>query len=777
MILRCVQGMTAGLLMTLWWIPPEAAAEGDTSWRSIAWLLIAVIWSIYLSAARDTQQSSCHGWSLIDGAIALVIGGQVLGGLQVLLTVGQKRTAANLLVEWLGLAAAWWVLRGISRDLAFRYSISRMMWAAAIAAAGLGLWQHSVALPAMARDYGPRIAEARSALKTGTQSSVLRELAAAGVPTSEPGLTLFEQRLLASREPFGMFGLANTLAGLLASAIVWLLCSAFHARLPLRSRGGGVVLAGLAVMGWCLILTKSRTALLGLIVGLACWGLSKLIQRGTWRLTTRQTLGLTGLAVLVAGLPIGLVAAGVWDWQVLEEAPKSLVYRWQYWVGSARLIGEHPWLGVGLGQFRHHYLRVKLPAASEEIADPHNLWCDAWVNGGSLSVFGLLLGLYCLLKGFARTEWKPTEENAIVPQEKSGIPSNKSVAIAVVGGSLLATPLLLLAQAAFGGWDDRLLAASFVIAGVAALLMGQPQGDRTSTASNRSAGFALIPLLVHLHGAGGFEMPGVLLWVEMLLTFSIAASTPARTADVAHPPAAFRWPRLRTLGLAVLTVAIIAGLWWPGVRGRSLLEQARRLTFRNPAAAIPVLKQATAADPWNPEPWNQLAQLSRQSVDAVRGTAPNKKSALEQIDQVEQYWQAAQSRDPWNPQGWEHRAETAELRFTVSGQPDDLAQAVTHWSQAVAGYPTNSLYLANLATAAEQQGDIDLAVSAAKRALEQDDLNQHWGHRERWLPAERREQLESLRQRHTTDRPARNSTGVHGKFTRTVVTEPVGGLH
>ena len=50
----------------------------------------------------------------------------------------------------------------------------------------------------------------------------------------------------------------------------------------------------------------------------------------------------------------------------------SLTYRWQYWVGAARLLVHHPWLGVGWGNFGQSYLGFRLPQAVEEIKDPHN---------------------------------------------------------------------------------------------------------------------------------------------------------------------------------------------------------------------------------------------------------------------------------------------------------------------------------------------------------------------------------------------------------------------
>ena len=50
----------------------------------------------------------------------------------------------------------------------------------------------------------------------------------------------------------------------------------------------------------------------------------------------------------------------------------SLNFRWRYWVAGMRMFERHPLVGVGWDNFGPHYLRDRLPAASEEIRDPHN---------------------------------------------------------------------------------------------------------------------------------------------------------------------------------------------------------------------------------------------------------------------------------------------------------------------------------------------------------------------------------------------------------------------
>ncbi|HEY8749111.1 MAG TPA: O-antigen ligase family protein, partial [Tepidisphaeraceae bacterium] len=72
----------------------------------------------------------------------------------------------------------------------------------------------------------------------------------------------------------------------------------------------------------------------------------------------------------------------------------SLTYRWQYWVGAARLFIHHPWLGVGWANFGNSYLAFRLPQAIEQPKDPHNFLVRAFVElgvlGGALMIAWML---------------------------------------------------------------------------------------------------------------------------------------------------------------------------------------------------------------------------------------------------------------------------------------------------------------------------------------------------------------------------------------------------
>jgi tetratricopeptide (TPR) repeat protein len=83
----------------------------------------------------------------------------------------------------------------------------------------------------------------------------------------------------------------------------------------------------------------------------------------------------------------------------------SLNFRWRYWVGSWRMFLRHPVRGIGWENFGPHYLRDRLPAASEEIINPHNFIVRFFVELGAVG--GLLF-----LAWLGRLWWELTRPTA-----------------------------------------------------------------------------------------------------------------------------------------------------------------------------------------------------------------------------------------------------------------------------------------------------------------------------------------------------------------------------
>jgi hypothetical protein len=128
-----------------------------------------------------------------------------------------------------------------------------------------------------------------------------------------------------------------------------------------------LTLAALAGGAWMLTFTRSTTALttplIAAVVGTVVWLLGDRTSRH------RNALFGAGVVVFLAGVG-AVVAHGLYHGSLPGA---SLNFRWRYWVGSWALFQEHWVSGVGFGSFGPWYLAFRLPAAAEEIRDPHNL--------------------------------------------------------------------------------------------------------------------------------------------------------------------------------------------------------------------------------------------------------------------------------------------------------------------------------------------------------------------------------------------------------------------
>jgi O-antigen ligase len=114
-----------------------------------------------------------------------------------------------------------------------------------------------------------------------------------------------------------------------------------------------------------------------------------------------------GVAALFA-LSVALAATGVLLGR--GASPSGLLdeIRLPVWQSTLALIGDHPWLGVGLDGFQYVYPRYMQAAAWSEplLYHPHNVWLDAAARLGipGLVLFALLVAgtVQSLLAGVRR---------------------------------------------------------------------------------------------------------------------------------------------------------------------------------------------------------------------------------------------------------------------------------------------------------------------------------------------------------------------------------------
>ena len=575
--------------------------------------------------------------------------------------------------------------------------------------ASLGLYQYCYSMPKLRRQY-----------EADPQQVLMDNL----IPAEEdsPQREQFENRVR-SVEPLATFALTNSLAGFLAP---WLVAIVAVVLPSLRDRQQRTALLGFgisaAILAACLVLTKSRTAYLATFAGLALVALYG--RRGGWRLDWRIPAAVAG-ALLVIGL--GAVYWGGLDVEVLSEAPKSVLYRLEYWQATARLIADHLLWGCGPGNYQEAYTVYKLPQASETIKDPHNFLLEMWATAGTPGLALLLLVAVAFIADVAaQPAGEPTTQREM--HLRAGTPI-----LGAAFGLLLATPMAALVDyplETLGGMPVAwLLGVPLGAAGWWLLRPWIAGGELTLAA-------VIVPqivLLVNLLAAGALTFPGVIATLLVLVSLAcFAASQQAQqvTTDRGIKPAAriTVLPRplslsrtgviLASLGAAVLMIACLATEYLPVLHGRLAVAQAMYLLQAGEGRQAEDRAAAAArADTLSPEPWRLLTELWL-SQWLVTGEERDRAAFDKAAD-------AYRQRDPRHHLAWYGRGNWYLTAWRKSARLEDLEQALSAYTQASILYPQRAFYHAQLAWVLHLAGKDDLACQAAQQAMELDDQMPH----------------------------------------------------
>ena len=740
------------LFFARWLLPTEASPEGETLWLSTFTLPVAAFWFWWQSKQLQPRLSP----GLLDAAVWSLAGAHILSAILVIAGEGDKRLALNMLWEWFSLAVLVSTLRQTLLTESARDRFRQVIVTFGMALAVFGIWQHYYWYESNIAEYEAlrseltelEAASSLTAEQAERRLDLLVQFQSDNIPLQEPQRGLFELRLKDSKEPLGFFALANSFAGVLVVVTVLLAAGLLQSLLaavqtprdktatdPQSSIRVWLIensaqLGCLVVVGFTLLLTKSRTSFVGATAGVVVASL--LCLAGLRKEALKRVLPVAAVGVLlVAVLVGGAFATGSLDIEVLTEAPKSLEYRLQYWRGTAKVIVAAPWFGVGPGNFRPHYLQHKLAETSEEISDPHNFVLDVVANAGVPGALALLLLAGVLLRnGLALVRSNrvgPGTETSDLQtkQTENDAPSVTLVVVLAVG---IVFAWQFVAEAAL---NLRLLSTGAVAIGTCLV------ADRLSFTKKAAPGSglsaiaclaAISALLVHLLAAGGIAMPAICgcLLVLAILAEPVAPAATARSADVSQP---------RVI-LLVLAVALATGFaaclktaFIPVIQSTTALrsgdfEGTRHSRFDR---ARRLYANASEADPFSPEPLMRLSDVSfllweqRPGADEYFGEGVS--FALE-----------AQKRNPHSgfyayQIGRRHRQ--LHLRTRDSAAADS---AVEWLGKALEKYPTHPLWNAEFTLALHEAGRKEAAREAARKTIQLDKANRDAGHIDRYLP-------------------------------------------
>jgi O-antigen ligase len=691
---RAFLALATCLLVATPLIPSEATVRDGTAALLVAlWLLALVLWAVWQVA--NPQPRLVGGWTML--ALGVFVALHTLSALT-LGTQGNARQALNVLWLFVLYGTATFLLRQLLHNKVECRALVAVMIGLAAVETTSGYYDYFVSGP-----------ERRAAFQKDPEL-MYRQMGAVS-PTHRDQL----RWRIESVEPTATFALTNSLAGLLAPWLIALAGVTLALLQQGRWRTAALATPLLAAMAGCLLLTKSRTALLA-----AAGGVTLLLLYGRsrgWRLDWKIPT-LAGAVLVVLGL-VAVVVGGL-DAQVLSQAPQSVLYRLQYWQSTAAMIADYPLFGCGPGNFKEHYARYQLPQASETVSDPHNFLLEIWATTGTPALIAFLAVAAAFVWELSRAKREPASHQ---PSGDAVTSSHSHSRGWVYGGALagliLAFPLALVANfppdlLSVGG--EPILPVIWVlglpIAALAAWIL-----DAWVVAGEMPTAvpvISLVVLLTNLLAAGAATFPGVFGSAWLLVPLALVHAG-------GQPP---WWKMSRSGALAgILAALLLLGCciyteYSPVLRASVELEQGQRLASEGHLGeADQTLLRAAGQDPWSPEPWRALADVrlqvwlrTQEAVDWERFVL-----AVDQfIRRDSRHFQPYESKGNWYLTAWRR-----------SDRATDLAIAVEGYREATGWHPSRAQQHAQLAWALHLAGQDQEARAQAEAALRLDGLNPH----------------------------------------------------
>jgi O-antigen ligase len=215
---------------------------------------------------------------------------------------------------------------------------------------------------------------------------------------------------------FGHFDQPNPFAGYLTTILPLAICMALCPANPPRFRW--LALGAVGLLGVGIGLSQSRGAWLGAAVAAVCLLLAW--SRVTRRLLIPCALGAAlALALAVSGvLPAAILDRlgqtieyfGVFDVRTVEVTSENwaVVERMAHWQAGWYMFLDHPWLGVGAGNYAAAYPQYFVGSWREALGHAHNYYlnilAELGVVGGGLLLLLLALAFRQLGGPLVRSE-------------------------------------------------------------------------------------------------------------------------------------------------------------------------------------------------------------------------------------------------------------------------------------------------------------------------------------------------------------------------------------
>ncbi|MFZ0033760.1 MAG: O-antigen ligase family protein [Sedimentisphaerales bacterium] len=534
----------------------------------------------------------------------------------------------------------------------------------------------------------------------------------------------FEQRLY-SKDVNGFFATGNSAGSFMMLAIfasLALLVAVIKGKKLSENALTWIIVAALAVgiITFGQALTHSKGAICATIVAGVLFVIYLFFKNWLRRFKTAVVISCTiltlagGWAITSYGLSKGTLPGG-----------KSMLVRWQYWTGAAKMIAEHPFAGVGPGNFANFYTHYKPAAALETVVDPHNFPLSILAQYGPLGLISFLTIIVLLLLRviFSASPRASSGQNRLI----SGFGKFVVISIILITLSMLFVrpSIIKLPSAATIAEKQAAAIMLFIVpAGIfalaASLLAAAVFSAKTKPVAfniDLTAAALLCGIIGFLlHNCIDFAIfePGVLtaFWAIMAALIALDFHQKGRTPLALKPSASVR--------IAVPIAALVL-LW--AIFNYALLPAAKAgakttLAMQQTSYAHQLLDRAAEDDPLDPSVPNLNGRLYLKNFSET----PN--AQLDLLEKAEDCFLAAIARDRADFKNYEKLSEVCIL-LAKNGPAQEknnwLNYALVSLRFAVECYPGSSQLRIESAEVAEQLYETDLAVAQYRKAVKIED--------------------------------------------------------
>ena len=347
-IIRCVVGFSPDIY---WDVLPgmddmPVTMFGPLGTVLLDWLSVLVLFLALVD--RELRKGHIH-WLMVS----LWLVGSLFAGWHGLFDEESLRIGAS----WIGGIALGVAAVHLGSEPAWRRLIIAAIVAMIIPLGVHAIWQVTVEHSMTVQDFHENIEE---------------RLAARGIEEGSIQHRKFAERL-SHNEATGRFGLSNVFGSVMMTLTLIATAIAISVRknphCDKRLRLAVFAVTGLGLLAVFVTFSKGAIATL-ILTGIAIaagllidkkWGR----KTGVWR-GIAFTFVAIGILVVLARASMGPPSS--------PAGERSLLFRWYYWQAAGTIWLSNPTTGIGPGEFKAEYSKVKNPLSPEDVADPHNVF-------------------------------------------------------------------------------------------------------------------------------------------------------------------------------------------------------------------------------------------------------------------------------------------------------------------------------------------------------------------------------------------------------------------